>query len=52
MAWFEGEETDLIDGQPHLGSVRACCAMILRQQELGTLMDDRYKEDAIDANNK
>jgi len=42
-AWFEGEENDPVDGQPHLGSVRACCAMLLRQQELGTLIDDRHK---------
>lgn len=42
-AWFEGEENDPIDGQPHLGSVGACIAMLLRQQELGTLKDNRYK---------
>ena len=43
-AWFEGEENDPTDGQPHLGSVMACVAMILRQQELGTLIDDRFKQ--------
>ncbi len=43
-AWFEGEENDLVDGQPHLGSVMACCSMILRQMELNTLKDDRYKQ--------
>jgi hypothetical protein len=43
FAWFEGEECDPVDGQPHLGSIRACTAMILRQQELGTLQDDRFK---------
>lgn len=43
FAWFNGEEHDPKDGQHHLGSVRACCAMILRQQELGTLRDNRYK---------
>lgn len=42
-AWFEGEEHDPQDGQHHLGSVMACCSMILRQQELGTLKDDRYE---------
>lgn len=42
QAWFEGEENDPADGQPHLGSVRACMSMILRQQELGTLKDDRF----------
>ena len=44
-AWFNGEEHDPIDGQHHLGAVRACCAMILRQQELGTLRDDRFKKE-------
>lgn len=44
-AWFECEERDPVDGQHHLGSVMACCSMILRQQELGTLKDDRYKND-------
>jgi hypothetical protein len=42
-AWNEGEEND-VDGQHHLGSVMACCSMILRQAELGTLKDDRYKK--------
>lgn len=41
-AWFNGEDHDPIDGQHHLGSVMACCSMILRQEELGTLIDDRY----------
>lgn len=45
LAWFEGEENDPQDGQPHLGSVRACMAMLLRQQELGTLKDDRFKKE-------
>lgn len=44
-AWFEGEERDPADGQHHLGSVMACCSMILRQQELNTLKDDRYVGD-------
>jgi hypothetical protein len=42
-AWDEGEEYCPKDGQHHLGSVRACAAMILRQMELGTLEDDRFK---------
>ena len=42
-AYFNGEEHDPVDGQHHLGSVMACCSMILRQQELGTLIDDRFK---------
>lgn len=45
-AWFNGEEHDPKDGQHHLGSVMACCSMILRQQELGTINDDRYKSEA------
>ncbi len=45
-AWMEGEENDPADGQPHLGSVIACAAMILQQQKLGTLKDNRYKEES------
>ncbi len=45
-AWNEGEEYDPVDGQHHLGSARACCAMILRQMELGTLKDDRFKKES------
>ena len=44
-AWNEGEENDPVDGQPHLGSAMACCAMLLKQQELGTLKDNRYKKE-------
>lgn len=44
-AWNEGQDNDPQDGQPHLGSVIACAAMILRQAELGTLKDDRFKKD-------
>jgi hypothetical protein len=42
-AWMNGEERCPVDGQHHLGSAMACCAMILKLQELGTLEDDRYK---------
>lgn len=42
-AWFNGEDFDPTDGQHHLGAVMACCSMILRQEELGSLVDDRYK---------
>ena len=42
-AWNEGEENDPEDGQPHLGAAGACLAMALRQQELGTLKDNRFK---------
>lgn len=44
-AWNEGEENDPVDGQPHLGAAMACCAMALRQQQLGTLKDNRYKKE-------
>jgi hypothetical protein len=40
--WYEGEERCSVDGQPHLGSVIACAAMLLQMQKLGTLVDDRY----------
>ncbi len=42
-AWFEGEEHDPVDGQHHLGAAGACLAMMLRQQQLGTMIDDRFK---------
>lgn len=38
--WNEGEEYDE-DGQHHLGAVIANAAMILAQQERGTLIDNR-----------
>lgn len=44
-AYNDGEDHDPVDGQHHLGSVRACCAMILRQLELGTHIDDRFKKE-------
>lgn len=44
-AYFNGEEHDPIDGQHHLGSVMACCSMLLRQKELGTLIDDRFNHE-------
>lgn len=44
-AWNEGEELDPTDGQHHLGAVGACLGMLLRQQELGTLKDNRFKKD-------
>lgn len=48
-AWaHKREECDPKDGQPHLGSVIACVAMILRQQALGTLKDNRPKGDGIE----
>lgn len=43
LAWNEGEELDPKDGQPHLGSVIANISMLLRQKEIGTLIDNRSK---------
>lgn len=43
LAWFSGEENDPQDGQSHLGSVRACIGMLIEQQTVGTLKDNRYK---------
>lgn len=45
LAWFNGEENDPVDGQPHLGSVRACIGMLIEQQTLGTLKDNRFKKE-------
>ncbi len=45
-AYNDGEEFDPVDGQPHLGSVGACIAMLLRQVELGTSIDNRYKNES------
>lgn len=42
--WFNGEERCPVDGQHHLGAARAGLGMILRQMELGTLTDDRFKK--------
>ncbi len=40
-AWKEGEEFDPKDGQPHLGGVLACIAILLDARGAGTLIDDR-----------
>ena len=42
-AYNEGEENDPIDGQSHLGAIGANVNMLLRQIELGTVIDDRFK---------
>ena len=44
-AWFEGEEPDPEDGQHHLGAAGACIGMLLRQMQLGTLVDDRFRQE-------
>jgi hypothetical protein len=43
-AWNDGQDLDPEDGQHHLGAAVACIAMILRTEELGTLIDNRYKK--------
>jgi len=40
-AYNEGAELDIESHVHHLGHARACLAMILKQAELGTLIDDR-----------
>lgn len=44
-AYNDGQDYDPTDGQHHLGSVGACIGMLLRQEELGTLKDNRFKKD-------
>jgi hypothetical protein len=46
-AWNDGEENDPVDGQPHLGAAIASVAMLLRQQQLKTLNDDRFDIDNV-----
>lgn len=41
--YLAGEENCPVDGQHHLGSVRATAAMILHCEQQGKLIDDRYK---------
>lgn len=40
--WMEGEENDPESGVSHLGHAMANCLMILHQQQLGTLRDNRH----------
>jgi hypothetical protein len=41
-AWNDGEDNDPESGNCHLGHALAGLAMILRQRELGSLIDNRY----------
>lgn len=41
--WQNGEEQDSESGYSHLGHARACLAMLLHCQQLGTLKDTRRK---------
>lgn len=52
MAFQSGQDRDPVDGQHHLGSVRACAAMILREIEIGTATDDRTEATPLDAANE
>ena len=42
-AYNEGEDLDPESGTSHLGHAAACLAMILKCEELGTLVDNRAK---------
>jgi hypothetical protein len=46
-AWQAGEDTDPESGASHLGHARCCLSMLLHTQELGTLIDTRYKKGEI-----
>ena len=43
-SWMSGEELDPESGMSHLGHAMANCVMLLHQQQLGTLRDNRYKK--------
>lgn len=43
-AWMDGHDIDPESGASHLGHARCCLAMLLHTQELGTLIDNRFKE--------
>lgn len=49
-AYNDGQNLDPEDGQHHLGAAAACIAMLLRQEELGTLIDNRFA--GLNENNK
>jgi hypothetical protein len=41
MQWFAGERIDPESGCHHLAHVRACCAIVLDCENVGSLHDDR-----------
>lgn len=42
--WFHKlEDRCPIDGQKHLGAAKACLSLLMHQEQLGTLIDDRFK---------
>lgn len=43
LAWARGEDIDPDSGKPHLGHLRACCAVVLDADMQGTLIDDRNR---------
>ena len=42
--WNDGEDNDPESNASHLGHALACLAMLLHQQQLGTLKDNRRKK--------
>lgn len=42
MRYFAGERVDEKSGVHHLGSIKACCSILLDAEENGTLIDDRH----------
>lgn len=44
--WNDGEEFDPESGASHLGHALACIAMLLHQQQLGTLKDNRRTKES------
>lgn len=43
QSYLDGEDLCPVDGQPHLGSIRARTGIMIEQQKLGLLLDDRFK---------
>jgi hypothetical protein len=46
MQYQNGETNDSESGASHLGHARACLAMLLHCEQLGTLIDTRRKDDS------
>jgi hypothetical protein len=40
-AWWEGEETDPVDGTPHLANALCCLNIIIEGKHSGNMTDDR-----------
>lgn len=48
LDWYWSADTDEESGHSHLGHARANLAMLLEQQRLGTLIDDRPERETAD----